>query len=722
MILAEIKGFSMRKVERFEAHLDGYDLITVYLSKRFYQGRSDSFYLRNSEGELQKLVIKSFENTSNDYSKYILKGCKHIEFDQAYDIVEEHSLSTVLQIGLIVKSDQFDQQFFYDGDDLGVFVHKNKTSFALWAPTAIEVKVNIISQKQNITLAMERSEKGVFRLDVQENLHLASYVYLVFVNGKWIESIDPYAKTSLVNATRSVVLDFNQCKVDPNNESLQPLNHMTDATIMELSIRDFTFDPQGNNPFPGTFKGLVAPNTKTSNGTQTGFDYLLSLGFTHIQLMPVYDFATIDELNIKAFYNWGYDPIQYNCPEGSYATQPQNPISRVKELKECIAQCHKHNLRVIMDVVYNHVYDMDTSSFEKIVPYYYFRRSTSGAVSNGSFCDNDFDSNRLMARKYIVDSVKMWISEYGFDGFRFDLMGILDVETMNIITKECKAIKPDALIFGEGWNMPTILEDSHKAMMENQAKMPDIGHFNDFFRDHVKGKTNENEISVKGYCTGDVAYQEAMKMALVGNTINDLYVYLFDSPSKSINYVECHDNRTCWDKIKECCKEDQREVRIRKHKMMIGALMVAQGIPFMHSGQEFCRTKNGIHNSYRSGDIINQIDWLRKDRYHDVVQYTQDLIELRKRIGAFRLPTSELIRKHVYFDDLPEHILCYGIKGIKCDGRYNHIQVFFNPTEKVIYHRLDDYMDLLANEAGLIDRLKVHSLTINPYTMVVVAR
>jgi pullulanase len=712
----------MRKEQRFEAYLDDYNLITVYLTKQHYQGISDIFYLRAEDGTLHKLTIKYNENTSNDYSKYIITGCDFIEFGKYYDVIEEHGLTTPLQIGLIVKKDKFDQDFYYEKDDLGVNVEESKTTFSLWAPTAIQVRVHVEFKGQEETISLERKDKGVYSVSIDKNLHLATYTYFVFVNGDWVETIDPYGKSSLANATKSVVIDSKVCSVEDQQHNLPDFKNATDAIIMEMSVRDFTMDPVGNNSNPGTYLGFIEKNTTTNEKTITGFDYLLTLGVTHIQLLPVFDFATIDELNVETFYNWGYDPLQFNTPEGSYATKPNNPCSRVIELKQLISECHKNGLRVIMDAVYNHVYDMHQSSFEKIVPYYYFRRSESGAISNGSYCGNDFDSNRLMARKFIVDSCVMWINEYGFDGFRFDLMGILDIETMNLIDQKVRDIKPNALLYGEGWNMPTILDEDKKAIKENQLDMPNIGHFNDFFRDHVKGRTAESEISVKGYCTGDVNYAEAMKMCLVGNSLEEPFVHLFDQPTKSINYVECHDNRTSWDKIKECCKEDQRDVRLRKHKMMIAALCVAQGVPFFHSGQEFCRTKNGVHNSFRSGDLINQIDWNRKDRYQEVVNYTKDMIQLRKLLSVFRFESSEQIKKHVYFKDLEQHVLLYGFKNVKKYVDFNEVLVFFNPTREVVYHCLDDYGTLIANEAGLIDQIKVQCVTINPFTMVVLGK
>lgn len=712
----------MRKKQRFEAYLDDYNLLVIYLSKQFYHGKSDVFYIREVDGKLHKLSIKYNESTSNDYSKYIVTGCDFIQFGKYYDVIEEHGLTTPLQIGLIVKKDKFDQDFHYEQNDLGAVVSKDKTTFTLWAPTATAVKLQLDDDQDEIMLRMKREDRGIYRTSVNSNLHLRSYSYFVHVNGQWIESIDPYGKSSQANATRSVVIDDEALKVDRHDDCLEPLQSMTDAIIYETSVRDFTSDPNSNHKHPKTYKGFIERNTTTKDNTPTGLDYLLTLGVTHVQLMPVFDFATMDERNVNVFYNWGYDPLQFNTPDGTYATSVKDPSLRVTELKELVATLHQHGIRVNMDVVYNHVYDMDQSSFEKIVPYYYFRRSESGAVSNGSFCENDFDSNRLMGRKFIVDSCKMWIKEYGFDGFRFDLMGIIDIDTMNTIDKELRKIKADIMLYGEGWNMPTILDENLKAKRENQLEMPNIGHFNDFFRDHVKGRTSEDEITIKGYCTGDVNYQEAMKMCLVGNTLEEPFVHLFDQPTKSINYVECHDNHTSWDKIKACCKENQRDVRLRKHKMMIGAIMVAQGVPFLHSGQEFCRTKNGVANSFRSGDHINKLDWERKDRYQEVVNYTKDMIKLRKMFPLFRLSTAEEIKEHVSFEDLENHILLYQVSDVSNKQEYKHIKVFFNPTQEVVYHCLDGYGTLIANEAGLIEKIKVQCVTINPYTMVVVAQ
>jgi pullulanase len=464
---------------------------------------------------------------------------------------------------------------------------------------------------------------------------------------------------------------------------------------------------------------LCELNTKTPNGSLSGLSHIVDLGVTHVQIMPMFDFSTVDEDNPSTFYNWGYDPVQYNVPEGSFSSDPKDPIKRVLEARTMIQAFHKQGIRVIMDVVYNHVYEMESNAFEKVVPYYYFRRSASGALSNGSFCNNDVDSNRLMVRKFILDSCKCWMEAYDIDGFRFDLMGVLDIDTMNAIEAQSKALKPDSMIYGEGWNMPTSLPEDIKANMGNQSKMPHIAHFNDFFREHVKGRTSTNEITLKGYGAGDTSFIDAMKAAMVGNCLPGL-VKIFDQPTQSVNYIECHDNHTSWDKLKECCKEDPREIRVKKHKLMIGSVLLAQGIPFIHSGQEFCRTKNGQHNSYRSSDAINQIDWIRKERHMDVVQYTKDMIALRKRMPVFRMKTSSSIEKRVSFRNFDGMLVIHYI----CEKKkpYHEVWVYINPTNQIYYERFDEDVEMLANEAGLLEDVKVQNTTINPYTLVVFAK
>lgn len=705
----------MRKVNRFEAHLDDYGIITAYLSKEFYSGRSDVFYVRDCKGTLSKCSIYSYEQSGNDYFKYTLGCDPNLVIGDNYDVLEEHGLTVPLQYSLITKSLKFDQDFYYDGNDLGVKCTIESCDFAIWAPTANRIVVEIFKENGPEVLELKRSDKGVFRRNVNYNGHGLSYLYHIYVNGMWNTSIDPTGVGSTVNNQRSVIIDFNQLeKID--SHKLSPLKHSTDSIIYELSIRDFTMQAESNIKYRGKFLGLTEENTKTLGGVSTGLSHIKELGVTHVQIMPMYDFATVDEHNVSLFYNWGYDPVQYNVPEGSYSTNPDVPLTRIEEARKMVETFHKNDIRVVMDVVYNHVYDMEASSFEKVVPYYYFRRSNTGALSNGSFCGNDFDSNRLMARKYILDSVKHWMTTYDVDGFRFDLMGVLDVDTMNQVESLCRSLKKDSLVYGEGWNMPTSLPENIKANRYNQHLMPNIGHFNDFFREHVKGKTSPEEVNVKGYCAGDTNYIEAMKACMIGTSVNN-YVRLFNQPTQSINYIECHDNHTVWDKLKESNKEDNRDVRIKRQKLMLGVILLAQGIPFIHSGQEFCRTKNGLHNTYRSPDTVNQIDWTRKDRYLEVFKYTKDMIKLRKMFPILRLTQSEQIESHVKFREFDGML----ILNYKCQKAtpYSEIWIYINPTNQIYYESFNSFVKIIANEAGLIDGVLVQNATINPYTLVV---
>jgi pullulanase len=708
----------VRKSVRYEAHLDDYGLITIYLSRQFYNGKSDVFYLKKPDGTLHKCPILNFELSQGDYNKYIIQTHEPIEIGQPYEVTEEHGLKVPLQYSLITKTSRFDHEFYYDGDDLGVHPSDEGTVFALWAPTAARVILEMVDSPKK-SFEMARSEKGVYRFTVRGNAHGRQYLYHVFVNGHWNTTSDPIARSATSNNSASVVIDYTRLDVERFNHRLPVFNSPTEAVIYELSIRDFTNQLESGVKARSQFLGLTELGTKTPNGISTGLSHIVELGVTHVQIMPMYDFSTVDEDNPSTFYNWGYDPLQYNVPEGSFSSNPKDPLKRVYEARAMVQAFHKQGIRVIMDVVYNHVYEMDSNAFEKVVPYYYFRRSTSGALSNGSFCNNDVDSNRLMVRKFILDSVKCWMEAYDVDGFRFDLMGVLDVETMNAVEAQCKALKPDSMVYGEGWNMPTILPEDMKANMGNQAKMPHIAHFNDFFREHAKGRTSPDEITMKGYCSGDTSFYDAMTSCMVGTCLPGM-VKIFDQPTQSVNYVECHDNHTSWDKLKECCKEDAREIRIKKHKLMIGALLLAQGIPFLHSGQEFCRTKNGQHNSYRSSDAINQVDWLRKERHLEVVQYTKDMIALRKRLPVFRMSSASQIQNRVSFRNFDGMLVMHYV----CERKnpYHELWVYINPTNQIYYERFEDFVEILANEAGLIEGVKAQNVTVNPYTLVVFAK
>ncbi len=688
-----ISGDVMRQKTYYEAYLDDFDKITVFLSKDSYGGVSNRFHLRDQSGQIRNLVIASIEQTQNNYNKYTLQCTEPILIGEEYEVVHQFARAAVLEYGAITKTERFDELFYYDGDDLGVLYAKERTAFALWAPTAARVKVEIEKDGIISDYEMVRSDRGVFRLAVNKDLENASYVYLVRVNGSWREAIDPYGIASTVNSQRSVIVDRSKIKIKPSK--LPPLKDC-EAIIYEANVRDFTSQWGIGVSHPGTFLSFCEEN-RTTKEKQTGFTYLKSLGVTHVQLMPVMDYGSVDEADVKRFYNWGYDPVQWNCLEGSLATDVSNPYARIFEFIKLVETCHENGLRVNLDVVFNHVYDRERNALDLIVPNYYFQMNENGDFSNGTYCGNDVDSTRRMCRKLIIDSCVFLCRTYRIDGFRFDLMGILDIDTMNEIIDRCRLIHPGFMVYGEGWNMPSFLDQSRRACIANQAQMPNIAHFSDRFRDVTKGNTSEYEINAKGYCSGAVYLIDHMKNVLAASCLGIGDSIMFQNPNNVVNYVECHDNHTCWDKLRECCKEDNREIRLQRMKMCMAAVLLAQGIPFIHSGQEFARTKHGKGNTYNDSDDINQLDYARRDRYQELVDSTKALIRIRKEHPAFRYSNTQTMQENISFADIDRKVLIYQLHDKQED-----IMVFFNPTmEEFSYHLPCAYELLYYNAAVL---------------------
>jgi len=611
--------------QTFQAFLDELQLITAEIDLHYYDGISNFFKVIDEDNNYYETIIK--EEHKEDNKRVYKLFVDGLAVGENYYIVDEHFLKVPLEYRYVVRTSVFDELFYYPGDDLGVTYHEDYSVFNVWSPVASRVVLDLEGQLYN----MKKEDKGVHTVKVDGDLDGKAYEYLLNISSQWKSATDPYALSSTPNHQKSVVLNTNKISIDLKKDQLQPLTQKTDAIIYELHIRDFSSKPSSGIEASGKFIGLLEENTKNDRGDSTGLDYLTSLGFTHLQLLPIYDFGSVDELNLKEMYNWGYDPMQYNVPEGSYASVVSDPYSRVVDLKRTVAGLHEKGLRVVMDVVYNHMFDRFTTAFESLVPYYYFRIGTDGQISNGSFCGNDFDSTRLMGRKYILDSVKLWMNEYGIDGFRFDLMGILDVTTMNQVAELVESIDPSAMVYGEGWNMQTLLKEAEKATMMNQDKMPKIGHFNDLFRDNIKGGSMEDEANIQGILLGNLKHFNQATNLLLGSPIKDKEVF-FDAPWKSVNYVECHDNQTVFDKMRLC----EVDEILKRQKLLIATTMFSLGVPFLHAGQEFLRTKQGEHNSYMSSDTINGIDWNRRSDYDQVVQFTRDAIELRKSTPEFR--------------------------------------------------------------------------------------
>jgi pullulanase len=584
----------------------------------------------------------------------------------------------------------------YEGLDLGCTYTPNKSTIKVWAPTASRIICHL-QREAEFYLPMEKDTNGVWTVELMGDYELYSYVYHVYFAEKMNIAIDPYAVASTPNHERTVIVDLEKTRIDSYKSALPPLESYTDSIIYEVHVRDFSIDPSSGMKYKGKYLAFTEEGTKTPNGYPTGIDYIKSLGVTHLQLLPVYDYGSVNELDPDSSYNWGYDPVQYNVPEGSYSTDVQNPYSRILELKHCIQFLHKQGLRVIMDVVYNHMFDKDASAFEKIVPGYYFRQNDLGEISNGSFCGNDLDSTQFMTQHYLLQSTRWWIEEYGFDGFRFDLMGILDVDTMNRISQQTRSLDPSAMIYGEGWNMPTFLENFQKATMMNHMKMPLIAYFNDLFREKIKGGTLEDKFKEGGYGAGDMTKSldalSLLRATVTGvltqsafPTVEDVPTSIpayFDEPQQSINYVECHDNHTLWDKMQLSLSHESEELRKKRQIFMTGMILLSQGIPFIHAGQEFLRTKELDHNSYKSPDSINRIDWTRKEHYQDVVEQVCNFIRLRKLFKELRLKTTKEILEQTQVILLEHHVILYILKSAD-SVNYKQLMLVFNPNSESI--------------------------------------
>ena len=683
-----------------EAFLDDFGLVQVIVSKNYYNGQISNFYLTAEDGTYSDCVIRGVEEHEREI-RYSLTIPAVFHFGQLYTLHENHGSEVPLKIRHIVRKAEFDRQFTYHGDDLGFRYTKDSTTFALWAPTAVHVYLRLIDhQKRSVMVMMNRGEKGVFRTRVNGDLKHYLYVYLIERDGIMVETVDPYGFSSDANGKHSAVIDTAQILAIQDDGKLPLLDTAADAVIYECSVRDMTSSKDTGTSTHGKFISLTETGTSWKLNP-TGLDYLAGLGVTHLQLQPVMDFMTVDELHADRGYNWGYDPQQFFALEGSYSTKPNDPYSRVLEFKKMVTAIHAKGMRVVLDVVFNHMYDVGKSAFDKVVPYYYYRYNENGWMSNGSWCGNDLDSTRPMMRKLYLDVIRNYIKFYNVDGFRFDLMGILDVDTMNEIYRQARNIKPDVLIYGEGWDMPTALSETEKARIYNQHRMPGIGHFNDTFRDVAKGRTSDDSKYDKGYLTGNLDMAFDMCSVLTGNTLGDPYFRRFDSPVQSINALETHDNATIWDKMHACCGEEPREVRLMRQKLMIAATLVAQGIPFLHAGMEFCGTKQDNSNSYNAGDVINQMNWDRMILNYDMVRYTQRMIQLRRNWKAFRLDTAALVEKYVHFSIVEGGVVLYDIDYNDGHHQSAGVRVIINPSlDERRFHFEHEY-SVIADENGL---------------------
>ncbi|RLQ97888.1 type I pullulanase [Falsibacillus albus] len=660
----------MDRMERiFKAYLDGMNTVVILLPYHYYNGDSSRFFLEKKD-EKWDLEIHEIIPLEEE-KKYICHTQHSPQFGCTYYIIDEHGNETDLQIGAVIRSPEFDQIHYDDLNDFGCSYSKSKSVFKVWAPTATDAFVKMIGpdEKEETKIPMVRSKKGTWTAEIDGDLEGVKYRYSVKNNLEWKEAVDPYTKAVSVNSEWGIVVDMTKTRMD--DESLRPELPIADAIIYEANIRDLTSHPNSGIVQKRSYNGLAERNTVGSNQQKTGLSFVSSLGVTHLELLPFNDFYGIPDQDPASMYNWGYNPLFFNVPEGSYSTDPTDPYTRINELKNMIRTIHEEGLSVIMDVVYNHVYVRETSSFEILVPGYYFRHDLYGTPANGTGVGNDFASEKLMARKFIVDSVRYWMKEYMVDGFRFDLMGILDIGTLKEVSKAASDIYPHVLLLGEGWELNTPLPANDKANIRNANQLQEVAFFNDFFRDTVKGSTFD--LYERGYALGHSRLVRKAIQVMTGRGV-------FNSPLQSINYIESHDNHTLWDKI-QFCFPNQEERNIKRHRLATSIVLLSQGIPFIHAGQEFFRTKNGVDNSYKHPDEVNWMDWDRSYQYKKNVDYIRRLISMRKQHKAFRLETLDEIRKYIEVFLVDENVIGLHLKEVGVFGPCNHIAILVNPEE-----------------------------------------
>ncbi|MBQ4396714.1 MAG: type I pullulanase [Clostridia bacterium] len=569
---------------------------------------------------------------------------------------------------------EFHDKYYYDGA-LGALYTKRMTEFRVWAPTASKVVLNLfregLGDNQLDSLDMTPAENGTWVYKMPGDQNGIYYTYNVTVNGETNEVVDPYAKAVGANGLRGMVLDLRD--TDPRGFRMTERPRFgnctpADAVVYETHVRDFSNHYSARSNFPGKFLAFTETGNMLGDGTKIGVDHLKELGVTHVQLLPTYDYYTVDETKLdKPQFNWGYDPLNYNAPEGSYSTDSYDGSVRITEYKQMVQSLHRNGIRVIMDVVYNHTMFAEKSYLNMTVPHYYHRTREDGTFYDGSACTNETASDRPMCRKYIVDSVVYWATEYMLDGFRFDLMGIHDIETMNEIRRELDRVDPTIIVYGEGWTGGECgIPDSLRALKCNAKQYPKVGAFSDDIRDGIKGHVFN--LKEKGFVSGAQGFEETVKFGLVGcidfpsidmTKVNYSKQAWAANPSQAVNYVEAHDNLTIWDKLATSNPEDDEATRIKMDKLAAGIVFTAQGISFIQLGQDFLRTKyNEVtgefdENSFRSPDKINNIDWRRKAQYRDVFEYYKGLIAFRKAHQALRYNKRREVVEHLHFLDCP---------------------------------------------------------------------
>lgn len=626
-----------------------------------------------------------------------------LELKEQFDFSKRYFISfltfpiELVDVSNATEFKEFEDMFYYDGDDLGCHYSKEETSFAVWAPLSPCVKLKLESMYGNLNeINMIRDSHGVYRLTLKGDYKNRRYHYVIENNGIIRETNDIYGKAVTLNSEYSVVVDMDELneikKVECQSSSLKPV----DSLIYEVSVRDFTEDKNTDIVEKGKYLGFVEEGRKTKKGNPAGLDYLSYLGITHVQLMPIHDVNNVDDVEVSKKYNWGYDPVSYFTLEGAYSSHPEDPISRLKEFKTMVSKLHERNIAVNIDVVYNHVYEWFYTSFEKIVPGYYFRKKKNGELSSCSGCGNDFASEKKMVRKLIVDSIVYLFKEFDIDGLRFDLMGLLDIDTMLAIERAVKQIKPHAMLYGEGWNMGLQIPFENRACAENANKLMGYGFFNDMYRDIIKGPTFN--VQEKGFINGNLDYYFGLEYIMNGSVLDLSYNHRFLDANQSLNYAECHDNNTLFDKLLQSNSDEDVDSLCRRVRMANDLILLSFGMPFIHMGQEIGQSKQGHDNTYNVVKI-NNMKWDLVDERFSMVERLKTMFNIRKNILKFlSLSKPEDIKGVYKFNKEESRFVTITINSGLIPDKYHDMKILINNGMNKAVYCDDSYYSLLGLE------------------------
>ena len=621
-----------------------------------------------------------------------------------------------LLIGCATKPNKLENECVYTPE---------KTTFTFWSSVAEKMEVrlyNTYDAAEFDVITLQEKEGDFWTATIKGDQVGKFYTVCSYQGGEWgQESPGIFAKAVSVNGQKAAIIDMQTTNPEGwENDQRPAMTDMTDIVVYETHMRDFTISDQSGITNKGKFVAMTETGAKTTDGLTSGIDHLKELGITHIQILPMYDYGSVDETTLALNkYNWGYDPVNYNVPEGGYSTNPYDPTTRIREAKAMIQALHAAGIRVVMDVVYNHTFSVEGCALGRVVPNYFYRMNEDGTYANGSGCGNETASDKEMMRKFMVESVCYWAREYHIDGFRFDLMGIHDQETMRQIRAALDEIDPTIITYGEGWAaMAPAYPYEQLAMKQWTYTMPRVGAFSDDIRNALIGSPFDHH---RGFASGNTASRDAVRNGLVA------YPEWSGEPMQHVSYITCHDNYCLRDRIEVAAAEETEATKLRMNKLAQTTVMVSQGMTFFYGGEELFRTKQGIENSYQSPDSINTIPWENKQLYSDLYQYYCEIIKIRRQHKGFRLGTAELVKNHVEFPETNnEGLIIYRIKDLQGIDTAASLVVLLNGTAEAIeaeipqanYTVLAQDAQANANGMGTIEAGKVQ---VAPYSATILA-